>query len=157
MKNKKICCDKLTLTNFNFNKMSEPSDAGLDAVVNAILGSNTDLPISKALTTFSGIKDYLTGNEKWYDSMVQWIGEHLVDDSTKKKMFQNDDGNIDLTAARAFLESIRNQKQLAKRLKWRVPSVYQRIQQAEQSKVINPMLIRGLTNSSSYMYNKIFA
>lgn len=136
---------------------SSPSDAGLDAVVHAILGSNVELPISKALTTFSGIKDYLTGNEKWYDSMVQWIGEHLVDDSTKKKMFKNDAGNVDLTAARAFLESIRNQKQAAKHLKWRVPSVYQRIQQAEQSKVINPMLIRGLTNSSSSMYNKMFA
>ena len=59
--------------------------------------------------------------------------------------------------ARAFLESIRNQKQAAKQLKWRVPSVYQRIQAAEQNKVINPMLIRGLTNSSSSMYNKIFA
>lgn len=138
--------------------MSALSDeAGLDAVVKAILGSNTDIPVSKALNTFSNISNYLTGNEKWYDSMVQWIAEHLVDDSTKKKMFQDDAGNVDLTAARAFLESIRNQKQAAKQLKWRVPSVYQRIQAAEQNKVINPMLIRGLTNSSSNMYNKIFA
>ena len=136
---------------------SSPSEAGLEAVVKAILGSNTDISVSKALNTFSSISNYLTGNEKWYDSMVQWIAEHLVDDSTKKKMFQNDDGTVDLTAARAFLESIRNQKQAAKQLKWRVPSVYQRIQQAEQNKVINPMLIRGLTNSSSSMYNKVFA
>lgn len=138
-------------------KSDNTSEAGLDAVVKAILGSNTDIPVSKALNTFSSISNYLTGNEKWYDSMIQWIGEHLVDDSTKKKMFQDDAGNVDLTAARAFLESIRNQKQLSKQLKWRVPSVYQRIQAAEQNKVINPMLIRGLTNSSSSMYNKVFA
>ena len=138
-------------------KADSPSEAGLEAVVSAILGSNADIPVSKALNTFSSISNYLTGNEKWYDSMVQWIGEHLVDDSTKKKMFQDDAGNVDLTAARAFLESIRNQKQAAKQLKWRVPSVYQRIQAAEQNKVINPMLIRGLTNSSSNMYNKMFA
>ena len=138
-------------------KSDNTSEAGLDAVVKAILGSNTDIPVSKALNTFSSISNYLTGNEKWYDSMIQWIGEHLVDDSTKKKMFQDDAGNVDLTAARAFLESIRNQKQLSKQLKWRVPSVYQRIQAAEQNKVINPMLIRGLTNSASSMYNKVFA
>ena len=137
--------------------MSEISDSGLDAVVNAILGSSADMSVSKALTTFSGITDYMTGNEKWYDSMVKWIGEHLVDDATKKKMFQDDDGNVDLTAARAFLESIRNQKQAAKQLKWRVPSVYQRIAAAEQNKVINPMLIRGLTNSSSNQFNKLYA
>ena len=138
-------------------KADNPSEEGLDAVVKAILGSNADIPVSKALTTFSSISNYLTGNEKWYDSMVQWIGEHLVDDNTKKKMFQDDAGNVDLTAARAFLESIKNQGRLSKQLKWRVPSVYQRIKQAEQNKVINPMLIRGLTNSSSSMYNKVFA
>lgn len=137
---------------------SEISKPGLDAVVNAILGSNADMPVSKALTTFSGITDYMTGNEKWYDSMVKWIGEHLVDDATKKKMFVDEKtGDVDLTAARAFLESIRNQKQAAKQLKWRVPSVYQRIAAAEQNKVINPMLIRGLTNSSSNQFNKLFA
>lgn len=137
--------------------MSGISDSGLDAVVSAILGSNADMPVSKALTTFSGITDYMTGNEKWHDSMVKWIGEHLVDDATKKKMFQRDDGSVDLTAARAFLESIRDQKRAAKQLKWRVPSVYQRIAAAEQNKVINPMLIRGLTNSSSSQFNKLFA
>lgn len=139
------------------SEKSEISEPGLDAVVSAILGSNADLPVSKALTTFSGITDYMTGNEKWYDTMVEWIGKHLVDDATKKKMFQNDDGSVDLTAARAFLDSIRNQKQAAKQLKWRVPSVYQRIAAAEQNKVINPMLIKGLTNSSSSQFNKLFA
>jgi hypothetical protein len=137
--------------------MSGVSDSGLEAVVNAILGSNVDMPVSKALTTFSSITDYITGNEKWYDSMVKWIAEHLVDDSTKKKMFQNEDGTTDLTAARAFLESIRNQKQAAKQVKWRVPSVYQRIAEAEQNKTINPLLIRGLTNSSSSQFNKLYA
>lgn len=137
--------------------MSEISEPGLDAVVSAILGSNADLPVSKALTTFSGITDYMTGNEKWYDSMIKWIGEHLVDDATKKKIFQDDNGFVDLAAARAFLESIRNQKQAAKQLKWRVPSVYQRIAAAEQNKTINPMLIRGLSNSSSSQFNKLYA
>ena len=123
-------------------KADSPSEAGLDAVVKAILGSNADIPVSKALNTFSSISNYLTGNEKWYDSMVQWIAEHLVDDSTKKKMFQDDSGNVDLTAARAFLESIRNQKQISKQLKWRVPTVYQRIQAAEQNKVIKTKNIK---------------
>ena len=138
-------------------KADTPSEAGLDAVVKAILGSNADISVSKALNTFSSISNYLTGNEKWYDSMVQWIAEHIVDDASGKKMFKDDAGNVDLTAARAFLESIKNQKQMSKQLKWRVPSVYQRIKAAEQNKVINPMLIRGLTNSSSNMYNKVFA
>lgn len=138
--------------------MSGVSDSGLEAVVNAILGSNVDMPVSKALTTFSSITDYITGNEKWYDSMVKWIAEHLVDDSTKKKMFVDEKtGDVDLTAARAFLESIRNQKQAAKQVKWRVPSVYQRIAEAEQNKTINPLLIRGLTNSSSSQFNKLYA
>lgn len=139
------------------DKVQNISEPGLDAVVNAILGSNSDMSVSKALTTFSGITNYMTGNEKWYDNMVKWIGEHLVDDATKKKMFQRDDKSIDLTAARAFLESIRNQKQAAKQLKWRVPTVYQRIAAAEQNKTINPMLIRGLTNSSSNQFNKLYA
>lgn len=138
--------------------MSEVSDKGLEAVVNAILGSNSEMPVSKALTTFSSISDYITGNEKWYDSMVNWIAEHLVDDSTKKKMFVDEKtGEVDLAAARAFLENIRNQKQAAKQVKWRVPSVYQRIAEAEQNKVINPLLIRGLTNSSSSQFNKLYA
>lgn len=136
---------------------SPESSSGLDAVVNAILGSDAEIPMSKALVTFSGISNYITGNEKWYDNMVKWISEHLIDDATKKKMFQNEDGSFDLTAARAFLESIRNQKNAAKQLKWRVPSVYQRIKEAEQNKVINPMLIRGLSNSSSNQFNKLFA
>lgn len=136
---------------------STESSSGLDAVVNAILGSDAEIPISKALVTFSGISNYITGNEKWYDDMVKWISEHLIDDATKKKMFQNEDGSFDLTAARAFLESIRNQNNAAKQLKWRVPSVYQRIKEAEQNKVINPMLIRGLSNSSSTQFNKLFA
>ena len=133
------------------------SSSGLDSVVNAILGSNSEIPMSKALVTFSGISNYITGNEKWYDDMVKWISEHLIDDATKKKMFQNDDGSFDLTSARAFLESIRNQKQAANQLKWRLPSVYQKIKSAEQNKVINPMLIRGLSNSSSTQFNKLFA
>lgn len=138
--------------------MSGVSDSGLEAVVNAILGSNVDMPVSKALTTFSSITDYITGNEKWYDSMVKWIAEHLVDDSTKKKMFVDEKtGEVDLTAARAFLENIRNQKQAAKQVKWRVPSVYQRIAEAEQNKTINPLLFRGLTNSSSSQFNKLYA
>lgn len=136
---------------------SPASDAGLDAVVNAILGSDADIPLSKALVTFSGITNYLTGNEKWYDDIVKWISEHIVNDDTKKKMFQNEDGSFDLTAARAFLESIRNQKNAAKQLKWRVPTVYQRIEEAKQNKVINPMLLRGLSNSSSNQFNKLFA
>ncbi len=138
---------------------SSISAHALDAAVEAILkGTTGPTPISKAINMFSQITPYMTGNEDWYDNLVTWISNNVVDDVEKdedgnpKKLFE---GN--LTAARAFLENLKNNKRMQQQLKWRVPSVYQRIAAAEQSKVINPMLIRGLTNSSSNQYNKLFA
>lgn len=131
----------------------------LDAVVEAITkGTTGPTPVSKAINLFSQIMPYMTGDEKWYDNLIKWVSDNVIDDVEKdeqgnpKKLFE---GN--LAAARAFLENLKNNKRMQKQLKWRVPSVYQRIAAAEQSKVINPMLIRGLTNSSSNQYNKLFA
>lgn len=141
--------------------MSDPSISAhaLDAAVEAILkGTTGPTPISKAINMFSQITPYMTGDEAWYDNLVTWISDNVVDDVEKdekgepKKLFE---GN--LTAARAFLENLKNNKRMQQQLKWRVPSVYQRIAAAEQNKTINPMLIRGLTNSSSNQYNKLFA
>jgi hypothetical protein len=130
-------------------------DAAVDAITKGTMGLT---PVSKAINLFSQITPYTTGNEKWYDNLVNWISNNVVDDVEKddkgnpKKLF---DGN--LAAARAFLENLKNNKRMQQQLKWRVPSVYQRIAAAEQNKTINPMLIRGLTNSSSNQYNKLFA
>ena len=130
-------------------------DAAVDAITKGTMGST---PISKAINMLSQITPYMTGDEKWYDNLVNWISNNVVDDVEKdekgnpKKLFE---GN--LAAARAFLENLKDNKRKQQQLKWRVPSVYQRIAAAEQNKTINPMLIRGLTNSSSNQYNKLFA
>ena len=138
---------------------SSISAHALDAAVDAIMrGTSGSTPVSKAISLFSQITPYMTGDEKWYDNLVNWISNNVVDDVEKdekgnpKKLFE---GN--LAAARAFLENLKNNKRMQQQLKWRVPTVYQRIAAAEQNKTINPMLIRGLTNSSSNQYNKLFA
>lgn len=138
---------------------SSISSHALDAAVEAITkGVNGPTSISKAINMLSQITPYMTGDEKWYDNLITWISNNVVDDEEKddkgnpKKIF-----NGDLAAARAFLENLKNNKRMQQQLKWRVPSVYQRIAAAEQSKVINPMIIRGLSNSSSNQYNKLFA
>lgn len=138
---------------------SSISSNALDAAVEAITKGTIGLtPVSKAINMLTQITPYMTGDEKWYDNLITWISNNVVDDTEKddegkpKKLF---DGN--LAAARAFLENLKNNKRSQQQLKWRVPSVYQRIAAAEQNKTINPMLIRGLTNSSSNQYNKMFA
>ena len=130
---------------------NDPSDIIRDGIVKSLLKlKDGDRPLAWTLNTLSELMQYSTGNEKWFDSVVEWMHKTLKKDDGKP-MFSS------VVEARKFLEDLKNKKKLSKQIKWRVPSVFERLATEPGNKQINPMLIRGLTNSSSNNFNRTYA
>lgn len=127
------------------------TEAMLDGIVNTLLNlQDPNKQIASTMTNLSHLMQFMDMDDPHIENVITWMKNTLKNENGEP-MFSS------VIEARKFLQDLKDRKRLKEQLKWRVPSVYERLAAEPNNKKINPMLLRGLSNSSSNNFSRLYA
>lgn len=126
-------------------------EALLDGLQNTLLNlQDPNTRLAATMTNLAQLMQFMDMDDPHIDNIITWMKNTLKNESGDP-MFSS------IIEARKFLQDLKDKKRLKDQLKWRVPSVYERLAAEPSNKEINPMLLRGLSNSSSNNFARLYA